>query len=332
MDGRLTITDVAKHLGVTPRTIMRWEKTGKIKRSKRDWRGWRFYMKSDLDEIKRFYESAYEYNGNGKAVFETAKTTLAIILLVILNLSAALCPSAFAERISSDVPGVIETDSSIDINLLDLPAVQSRVPVTVTEDTKYTLGPDDAIQIDVRRHPEFSGQYSVNSEGKIEYKFVGDVLVTGLTKAELEERLSGILSEYILEPDINVQIIAYLSKVFYVVGEVNRPGKFYMRGNTITIREALVQSGLPNYAAAMRRCRLVTPNDKGANNYVCVNVYELLYGGKLKENLEMKPGDVLYVPSTMVAKFIRIISPVTAAVSEAGGAAARGAGIAAAAL
>ena len=69
MDGRLTITDVAKHLGVTPRTIMRWEKTGKIKRSKRDWRGWRFYMKSDLDEIKRFYESAYEYNGNGKAVF-----------------------------------------------------------------------------------------------------------------------------------------------------------------------------------------------------------------------------------------------------------------------
>ena len=40
MNGRLTITEVAKYIGVTPRTIMRWEKMGKIKRSRRDWRGW----------------------------------------------------------------------------------------------------------------------------------------------------------------------------------------------------------------------------------------------------------------------------------------------------
>ena len=30
-NGRMTITEVAKILGVTPKTITRWEKTGKVK-------------------------------------------------------------------------------------------------------------------------------------------------------------------------------------------------------------------------------------------------------------------------------------------------------------
>jgi len=46
--------------------------------------------------------------------------------------------------------------------------------------TKYTLGPDDKIEIAIQRHPEFSGVYPVNLEGKIQYKFVGDIEVSGL--------------------------------------------------------------------------------------------------------------------------------------------------------
>ena len=73
---------------------------------------------------------------------------------------------------------------------------------------------------------------------------------------------------------------------------------------------------LPTLGAAMRRCRLVTPDNKGRNNYINVNVYELLYKGNLKCNLILKPGDVLYVPSTMVAKIVHVISPVTGAASQ----------------
>ncbi len=66
-DGRMTITDVADKIGVTPKTIMRWEKSGKVNRSKRDWRGWRVYDKSDLRQLKDFKETIiYEEDGNGK--------------------------------------------------------------------------------------------------------------------------------------------------------------------------------------------------------------------------------------------------------------------------
>lgn len=61
-NGKMTITDVAKILGVTAKTITRWEKTGKVKRSKRDWRGWRVYEENDLTMIREFHESLYDYD------------------------------------------------------------------------------------------------------------------------------------------------------------------------------------------------------------------------------------------------------------------------------
>ena len=67
-DGRMTITDVAERIGVTPKTIVRWEKAGKINRSKRDWRGWRVYDKNDLKRLKDFKETIIYYgeDGDGK--------------------------------------------------------------------------------------------------------------------------------------------------------------------------------------------------------------------------------------------------------------------------
>ncbi|OGL94201.1 hypothetical protein A3H12_04740 [Candidatus Uhrbacteria bacterium RIFCSPLOWO2_12_FULL_47_9] len=308
---RLSITEVARAVGVTPRTIMRWEKAGKIKKSKRDWRGWRFYQVEEVDEIRKFYETAYEYEElNGSAVAAVKETVLLLIALTGFLMSSSAVVYADAK-----VEGVTETTTSVNIDLDKLP-VAGTVSGPATEAVKYTLGPDDVIFIEVRNHPEFTGQYIVNSEGKIEYKYVGDVILTGLNKVQAKERITQILSEYIIEPDVDVQIVQYLSKVFYVVGEVGRPGKFYMKGDTIEVREALVQAGLPTYAAAMRRCRLITPNKGGKNNYADVNVYSLLYEGDLSRNVEMKPGDVLYVPATAIAKLIQVISPVTNTVSQ----------------
>ena len=59
LDGRLSITEVAEQLGVTTKTITRWEKVGKVKKAKRDWRGWRVYSSEDLEEMKGFVQTVY---------------------------------------------------------------------------------------------------------------------------------------------------------------------------------------------------------------------------------------------------------------------------------
>ena len=59
LDGRLSITKIAEELGVSAKTITRWEKSGKIKRAKRDWRGWRVYSPQELDEMKNLVQTVY---------------------------------------------------------------------------------------------------------------------------------------------------------------------------------------------------------------------------------------------------------------------------------
>ena len=60
MKKRMTITEVADMLGVSAKTLARWEKVGKIKKPKRDWRGWRVYHEDDLSQIKEFHEALFD--------------------------------------------------------------------------------------------------------------------------------------------------------------------------------------------------------------------------------------------------------------------------------
>ncbi len=69
-DHRMTITDVAERIGVTPKTIIRWEKAKKVNRPKRDWRGWRIYDKDDFKRLKDFKETIiyFEEDNDGKDI------------------------------------------------------------------------------------------------------------------------------------------------------------------------------------------------------------------------------------------------------------------------
>jgi polysaccharide biosynthesis/export protein len=198
--------------------------------------------------------------------------------------------------------------------------VNYKQALRANEEIRYTLGPDDIIQVIVQRHPEFSGTFPVNLEGKIQMGFVGDIDVTGYTKKELEVKISRLISTYVVNPEVNVTILEYRSKYYLVIGEVNRPGRYFMRSETTTVKDAIVEAGLPMVSAAMRKCRVITPDKNGRVKTRAVDVYAILYGGNLKKNLEMHPGDTLYVPSTIMAKTFRVIAPITDPVTSAAGA------------
>ena len=52
----MTITEVAQLVGISVKTIMRWEKMGKIKKPLRNWRSWRVYDENDLIQIRQLHE------------------------------------------------------------------------------------------------------------------------------------------------------------------------------------------------------------------------------------------------------------------------------------
>ena len=241
-------------------------------------------------------------------------------VLAILALTAALSAAQAQQEASQDDLKVIESTTEATAQGEAQPKLalaQAPAGADFTDPLKYTLGPDDLIEINVLRHPEFSGTFPVNLESKIQYKFVGDIEISGLTKKELEQKIKEIISTYVVNPEVNVTILEYRSKVIYVLGEVGQPGKYYMRSESIPVREAVVQAGLPMQTAAMRKCRIITPEKSGKIKTRSVDLYAVLYGGELRYNIDMHPGDVLYVPCTVMAKLIRMISPVTSTVSGA---------------
>lgn len=307
-NGKMTITDVADRIGVTPKTIIRWEKSGKVNKPKRDWRLWRVYDKEDFKKLKAFKE-----------------TVIYSMLIMGLFLSPAMAkdkPQAPAAQETAIKPvATLEKTPEKEGYTLAIPSniPGYEVPSTTSEldSVKYTLGPDDIIEVTVMRHPEFSGIFPINSEGKIQIKFVGDIDVKGLTKKQLEDKLIKILSSYLVAPEVSVTITEYRSKFVFILGEVGQPGKYYIKSETITVRDAVVNSGLPTYSAAMRKCSLITPDKSGKVKNRPVNIYAILYTGDLRKNVDMYPGDVLYVPATIMAKIIRVISPVATTVGLA---------------
>jgi len=146
----------------------------------------------------------------------------------------------------------------------------------------------------------------------MQYGFVGDVIIEGLVKNEVKNLLIEKLKTFIINPEVTVIITGYNSKIVYVIGEVGGQGKIFMRGDTITVREALVQAGLPLLTAKTTKVMLITPSADGNPRQRKVNVHKLLFEGDLRENLIMDPGDVLYVPPTFLAKALRVIQPVAA--------------------
>ncbi len=178
----------------------------------------------------------------------------------------------------------------------------------------YTLGRDDFIRIDVQNQPEFTGNFFIGFDGRIQYSYLGDIPVAGLTKYEVQQVLEKLLQKYVRVPIVNVTIIGYNSKVVYVIGEVGSPGKFIMRGDVIKLREAILAAGLPTPRAALSRVHVIKP-DLNDPLVRVINLKRILYKGKLKDDVDLTAGEIVVVPSTVLSKvndfLTALLSPVT---------------------
>ena len=179
----------------------------------------------------------------------------------------------------------------------------------IVGDGPYTLGRDDVIQISVRNQPEFSGQFAIGFDGRIQYNYLGDIPIGGMTKYEVQQVLEKMLSKYIRVPVVNVQIVAYNSKVVYIIGAISRPGKYVMRGDVIKLREAILAAGLPTPQAAVNRVHVIKPDLNNPDVRV-VNMKPILYKGQLKDDVDLYAGELIVVPSTIWSRVNLFLSSI----------------------
>lgn len=82
--------------------------------------------------------------------------------------------------------------------------------------------------------------YLVDPNGNINFPVLGFVQVSGLTRLEAIEKLQELLSAYVQDPVVNIQIRNF--KVT-VLGQVQRPGTYSLPSDRVTVLEAIGMAG-----------------------------------------------------------------------------------------
>jgi len=167
----------------------------------------------------------------------------------------------------------------------------------VTDD--YIIGPEDALEISVWRTPELSRQVIVRPDGRVSLPLIGDVKAVGLTTLELRDRITEQLKSYKENPTVAIVVVAVNSYYFYTQGAVGNTGKIPLLSRTTLIQAITLAGGLAPDAVRSRITIFRLGRDNDAPQKIVVSYDDIILRGA--ENIELKPGDTLVVPSeTMV--------------------------------
>ncbi|HEX9771444.1 MAG TPA: polysaccharide biosynthesis/export family protein [Kiloniellales bacterium] len=112
----------------------------------------------------------------------------------------------------------------------------------VGQDYEYTLGSGDLLRVTVFGHVDLSGEFEVDSTGRISLPLVGDLLVVNRTLDNVEESIvSALKPAYLKNPQVSVEIINY--RPFYIIGEVANPGSYPYVGGMRVINAVAMAGG-----------------------------------------------------------------------------------------
>src|SRR5882724_4955336 len=105
----------------------------------------------------------------------------------------------------------------------------------------YIMGPGDVIKVTVFQNPEMATETRVSEIGTITFPLVGTVEVGGLTTAQAEVRIAGLLKvgNFVPRAQINVLVTQFRSRQISVLGQVNHPGRFAIEEPSLRLADAL---------------------------------------------------------------------------------------------
>ncbi|HVO29389.1 MAG TPA: polysaccharide biosynthesis/export family protein [bacterium] len=162
----------------------------------------------------------------------------------------------------------------------------------------YRVGPHDLIEVRVQGEEDLSRTTEVTSKGVIEMPLVGTVPVAGLTIAEVEDRLKALYGkDYLVHPEIFVNVKEFRSQSVQVLGAVKSPGVITLQRPS-TVLDLIATAGGISDAGGKTLLLLrgqSAPDAKGAEP-ITIDVHRLLVEGDTSQNLDVRGGDIVFVP------------------------------------
>jgi polysaccharide biosynthesis/export protein len=113
---------------------------------------------------------------------------------------------------------------------------------------EYRIGSQDLLEVNVFDAPELNRSLRVSANGEISLPLVGAIQATGLTAREVENSLESKLRIYMNDPHVGVLVTGVESHPVSVLGAVNQPGVFQIRGPKTLLEMLSMAQGLTDEA------------------------------------------------------------------------------------
>ena len=218
-----------------------------------------------------------------------------ITLLVLLALQACTRYEPYPAGSVLDIKD--DTSAILELQEVNVPPPDAADDVI----TEYLVGAGDVLQINVpglidtygsaEKTQNFQG-FRVSSSGKIVLPLVGAVEVAGLTAEQIQTVLIARLKTYIKKPIVTIEIREFKSQPLYLLGQFNEPGLHFLDRPTSLLHGISMGKGLQE-KANLRGARLLRDE-----RLMPVDIYHLLYNNDLRQNVQLRSGDTIYVPGS----------------------------------
>jgi protein involved in polysaccharide export with SLBB domain len=199
----------------------------------------------------------------------------------------------------------VKTFSGPNMDLIKQHAI-SRTPV---------LYPGDQVEIDIY------DKLPVSQDKRVEMKRIGDdgsvfilpakdIAIGGLTLSEAEKAIEKRLSEFIVSPFCEINIIkrAFEPRI-YVFGEVDKSGVQMMKDGD-RLLDALSGAGGCKSSTYRRSIKVIRLNDKSVS-MISINLLDIMNEGKTDKNILMQDQDIVFVPRrfyTNLSEVVQIVA------------------------
>ncbi len=182
----------------------------------------------------------------------------------------------------------------------------AQAPALQTREQAYRLQPGDSVEIQYRYTPEFNAKALVQPDGDITIPIAGSVHIGRLSVAEARAAISAKAGERLRDPELNLLVSDFVKPSYTVAGEVEKPGRYDLRGAVTAIDAVAISGGIKDSSKHSQVILVRRMNDEFADVRI-LNLKQMMRAGGVREDVRVQNGDLLIIPQNFVSKMERYV-------------------------
>lgn len=183
--------------------------------------------------------------------------------------------------------------------LILLGLVVVLVPALRAQNADYRLSANDLLDFRVFQEPELDGVIRVSGDGTAIFPLIGPVPMVGKTVTQATEDIKARYRDgYLVYPQVSLTVRTYAQKLFTVLGQVQKPGSYDMKGSDeITLLQAIGMAG--GYTKIANPGRVTVKRQQDGGERVIKLDAKRMARGDDSASFYIKPGDVITVAESL---------------------------------